>query len=90
MFVPTAVTNGPEAPRLVNEGLTYIRWPEPGARHPAVLRAADEPELAAAARGASDAGGWGRRKLFARKFDEEVDRVILDRLDARAAAGARS
>lgn len=86
MFVPTALMNGPEAERVINESLTFIRWSRRGAPHPDVLGASDEHELAAAARGASSAGGYGRRKLFARKFDAEIDAEILDRMDARAMA----
>ena len=35
-----------------------------------------------AGRHGSDAGGPARAKLFARKFDMDLDRVVLDRLDA--------
>jgi hypothetical protein len=83
MFVPTAVMNSPARDGVVNESLSYIRWSEPGSRHPDVLRAGDLEALAEAAEGPSDVGGHGRRKLFARKLDAAADPRLLDLIDER-------
>jgi Core-2/I-Branching enzyme len=81
MFVPTLVMNSPSRAGVANEGLTYIRWPDAGGRHPAVLGADELPALAAAAAGPSEVGGRARCKLFARKFDVAVDARVLDAID---------
>lgn len=81
MFVPTVVMNSAARERVADEALTYIRWPERGGRHPALLDASELERLRAAADGPSDVGGRARAKLFARKFDQEVAPEILDRLD---------
>jgi len=86
MFVPTLIMNSPARERVADEALTYIRWPDPGGRHPALLAADDLDPLLDAAQGPSDVGGRARAKLFARKFDAAVAPEILDRLDAAAAA----
>lgn len=52
--------------RLCNDDLRFIRW---SGWHPRVLVLSDLPSLE------------GSRKLFGRKFDEDVDSDILDRLD---------
>jgi Core-2/I-Branching enzyme len=83
MFVPTAVMNGPAGASVANESLSFIRWSDAGGRHPDVLRSDDIDALAAAAAGPSDVGGHGRRKLFARKLDEQVDGRLLDLIDER-------
>jgi hypothetical protein len=83
MFVPTAVMNSPARERVVNESLSYIRWSQPGSRHPDVLGTGDLGALAAAAAGPSDIGGHGRRKLFARKLDAAADPRLLDLIDER-------
>jgi hypothetical protein len=80
MFVPTAVMNSPAAGPVANESLSFIRWSQAGGRHPDVLGAGDLDALAGATRGPSDVGGHGRRKLFARKFD---DGRVLDLIDDR-------
>jgi Core-2/I-Branching enzyme len=83
MFVPTAVMNGPASASVANESLSFIRWSDAGGRHPDVLRSGDIDALAAAAAGPSDVGGQGRRKLFARKLDDDVDGRLLDLIDDR-------
>jgi hypothetical protein len=82
MFVPTVVMNSQAREQVADEALTYIRWPEPGGRHPALLDATELDALRAAAAGPSDVGGRARAKLFARKFDAGVAPEILDRVDA--------
>jgi hypothetical protein len=81
MFVPTLVMNSPSRARVANEALTYIRWPDAGGRHPAVLRRDELPALREAAAGPSEVGGRARCKLFARKFDVGVDAEILEAID---------
>jgi hypothetical protein len=81
MFVPTVVMNSAAREHVADEALTYIRWPEPGGRHPALLDAAELHALRAAAAGPCDIGGRSRAKLFARKFDQVAAPEILDRLD---------
>jgi Core-2/I-Branching enzyme len=69
LFVPTILLNSPLRHRVENEPLHHVEWP--GGAHPKTLAAADFETLARS------------RKLFARKFDEEVDVEILDRIDRR-------
>jgi hypothetical protein len=82
MFVPTAVMNSPARDSVANESLTFIRWPGPDRPHPTVLRSSDLEALRRAADGPSDEGGYGRCKLFARKFDPAIDAAICERLDS--------
>jgi hypothetical protein len=63
--------NGRIRESLVNDCLRYIKW-LPGRNHPEILTVDDFEALTH-----SD-------KLFARKFDMDVDSRILDMLDARA------
>jgi hypothetical protein len=85
MFVHTAVLNSPARESIVDENLWYVDWPSGGIKHPRVLGYADAGALLEAAGRESSAGGWARAKLFARKFDAEVDAAILDVLDQHAA-----
>lgn len=81
-YLPTILENAPEHGTLLNEHLWHIEWPPPPAKHPKVYRVHDFPRLAAAASRSSHAGGASRAKLFARKFDQEIDADVLDRIDA--------
>ncbi len=81
MFVPTLVMNSRSRAGVANEGLTYIRWPNAGGPHPAMLGAEELPALRDAARGPSEVGGRARCKLFARKFDMARDPAALDAID---------
>lgn len=87
MFVPTAVMNSAARATVANESLTFIRWREPGTPHPSVLRSDDLAALRSAAAGPSDVGGYGRCKLFARKFDPAVDAGICERIDRELLGG---
>lgn len=86
MFIHTALLNSPSATQVANENLWFMDW-MPGSKHPKVFGSNGADALLAAAGRESGAGGVARAKLFARKFDADVDAAILDRLDA--AAGAR-
>ena len=72
-FIPTAVARA--GLRISRQPVTFCRFPYL-AYHPDTLTTADLPEISAA--GAP----------FARKFDEQVDSLVLDRLDKRATAPA--
>jgi Core-2/I-Branching enzyme len=85
MFIPTALLNSQSRGSVVDENLWYMDWPPAGAKHPKVLRSSDAAPLLAASGKESSAGGRARAKLFARKFDAEVDASILDVLDGHAA-----
>ncbi|MGH3003739.1 MAG: beta-1,6-N-acetylglucosaminyltransferase [Gaiellaceae bacterium] len=68
LFFQTILASSPHAETIANENLRYIDWSvDPG---PKVLTVADLPAIV-------DSG-----KLFARKFDVQVDSRILDALDA--------
>jgi hypothetical protein len=69
LFFQTILMNSPYASEIVDDDLRYIDWKTPDAGSPAVLGVEDFPALQA-----SD-------KLFARKFDEDVDAVVLDKID---------
>ena len=67
LFVQTVLLNSVARGRVVNDVVHHIEWP--GGSHPATFRSADLPRLAVCG------------KLFARKFDVEVDAEILDLVD---------
>jgi hypothetical protein len=69
IFFQTILMNSPYASKIVNDDMRYIEWKDPDAGSPSVLGAADFPKLA------------DSEKLFARKFDVQVDVSILDRID---------
>jgi hypothetical protein len=67
IFFQTIVMNSEFRDDVVNDTLHFVDWhAEPG---PAILRTADVPRM--------ESSG----KLFARKFDLEVDSHVLDVLD---------
>jgi hypothetical protein len=84
LYVPTVVMNSRYADSVINEALSYIRWSNPGSKHPDQLTAADAPELILAGRHGSDVGGTARRKLFARKVHTKDYVKLLDKLDMAA------
>ncbi len=68
-FFQTVAMASPAGSRIVNDDMRFERW-EDDAPHPAVLTVRDLPDLAASDR------------LFAKKFDVEVDSDVLDEIDA--------
>lgn len=58
---------------VVDDDLRFTIWPE-GSSHPRTLRVGDLPAME------------GSGKLFARKFDEDVDREVLERLTEKVTA----
>jgi hypothetical protein len=74
LFFQTILMNSPLASTIVNDDLRFIEWKDPDAGSPSVLRTDDLPALARSDR------------LYARKFDEDVDVEILDRIDAELLA----
>jgi hypothetical protein len=69
IFYQTILMNSPLAESIVNDDLRYIDWKDPNSGSPAVLSKADLDNLLSS------------QKLFARKFDTNVDAEILDRID---------
>jgi Core-2/I-Branching enzyme len=67
LFFQTLIMNSPLRDSIVNDNLRYLDWSREPA--PAVLGVGDLDRM------------LGSDKLFARKFDETVDREVLDRLD---------
>lgn len=79
VFFQTLVSNSAYGEHISGFDLTFADWDRPAPPYPAVLRTADLPVLQAS------------QKLFARKFDSEVDSDILDLLDEQVldVTGAR-
>lgn len=69
LFFQTILLNSPEAERCVDFRLHYTEWTRTPA--PAVLTTEDFPQLVTSS------------CLFARKFDETVDEVVLDLIDEK-------
>jgi hypothetical protein len=61
--------NSPLRDTVFNDNLRYIAWTTKGSSHPALLTIEDKDSLLASS------------KLFARKFDTELDEQILDIID---------
>jgi Core-2/I-Branching enzyme len=68
-FFQTILPNSRFRERTVRDDLRYVDWGG-GGNHPAILTVADLPSLAAS------------EALVARKFDEERDSAVLDRIDS--------
>jgi core-2/I-Branching enzyme len=68
-FFQTILANSPFRDRMVDDDLRYVDW-SGGGEHPAVLTVAHFPKLAASP------------ALLARKFDEQIDSQVLDRIDS--------
>lgn len=83
MFIHTALLNSPAQDTIVNENLWFVRW-SPNSKHPKVLTSEDTHDLLRAAGEPGDTGGAARAKLFARKFDGDLDDQVLDVLDREA------
>jgi len=66
----TIVMNSPYKNSVVNNNLRYIDWSE-GNAHPKILLTEDFEKIAAS------------NMFFGRKFDDEIDDNILDKLDAQ-------
>jgi len=69
IFFQTIVMNSPLAGSVVNDDLRYIEWNDPNSGSPAILGRHDFEKIASAP------------KLFARKFDVNVDAEVLDLID---------
>jgi hypothetical protein len=68
LMFQTILMNSALRDAIVDDNLRYVEWGREPA--PAILTRADLPEMLQSG------------ALFARKFDETVDRVVLDELDA--------
>jgi hypothetical protein len=76
MFFQTILLNSACAEDIVNDDLHYIEWKDPGSGSPSILGRGDFDMMAASP------------KLFARKFDVDVDAEVLDWIDQRLLVGA--
>jgi hypothetical protein len=65
--------SSPLRSRVAGHNLTYAEWTPTSGPHPKTLGMEDLPSLQSSS------------KLFARKFDADVDSVVLDELDRRHA-----
>ncbi|MDI1298248.1 beta-1,6-N-acetylglucosaminyltransferase [Methylotenera sp.] len=81
LFITTVVMNTARKDSVIGENLSYIRWSSPGSPHPDELKAEDAHELICAGKYGSSVGGYGRKKLFARKVFMENHSQLLDALD---------
>ncbi|MBE2317980.1 hypothetical protein DVA67_018510 [Solirubrobacter sp. CPCC 204708] len=79
-YLQTALNNCERSGVVIGEHLWHMEWTL-GAAHPHTFTLDDFERLADSARNSSEAGGVSRAKLFARKFHDEVDSRILDRID---------
>jgi hypothetical protein len=68
-YVPTLLMDSPFRSRVAGRNVTYAEWTPTSGPHPKTLTMEDLPSLQSSS------------KLFARKFDAEVDSAILDELD---------
>lgn len=80
--IATVFENSPYAGHNINENLWYVEWS--GGSHPKTLSGGSFDRMAQAAKGPVDWtwNGPARAKLFARKFDADLDSAVLDRIDA--------
>ncbi len=84
MLIATGLHNSSPSEELIDENLWFMDWPPGSGKHPRVLDSSDADALLAAAGRPGSAAGEARAKLFARKFDAEVDAAIMDLLDRQA------
>jgi Core-2/I-Branching enzyme len=68
-YVPTLLMGSPLRSCVAGHNLTYAEWTPTSGPHPKTLGTEDLPSLQSSS------------KLFARKFDADVDSVVLDELD---------
>ncbi|SEN57141.1 Core-2/I-Branching enzyme [bacterium A37T11] len=73
--IPTLLLNSSHRDKLINNNFRYIDWSEGKAR-PKTLTLADKDKL------------YHSQMLFARKFDTEVDEIILDVIDEKIKSGS--
>lgn len=78
--IQTILSNSSFAGKIVGDDLRFAIWDRPVPPYPATLKCADVAEMLAS------------EKLFARKFDRNVDPVVFDHIDAaiRNRAAART
>jgi hypothetical protein len=69
---------------VVGESLWFMDWSNEDRRHPKTFTGADLDRLSEVAGRPSDVAGYGRAKLFARKFDADTSGLDgLETLGAR-------
>jgi Core-2/I-Branching enzyme len=86
LFIPSLAMSLPIEGEVSNANLWFTDW-SAGGSHPKLFRTEDIGRLAAVAYGQAGELPGGPIKLFARKFDLEVDAEVLDLVDERLLAG---
>jgi hypothetical protein len=74
-YIQTTLMNSKFRGHIINNDLRFILWSENDNGHPKILTEADYKDIVSSDR------------LFARKFDLQVDATILDLLDEKIASG---
>lgn len=69
-IIPSILMNSPFRDQLVNQNYRYMKWSY-GHAHPKILKRSDYKEIIES------------NMLFARKFDEDLDKEIMEMLDKR-------
>jgi hypothetical protein len=86
LFIPSLAMSLPLEGEVAGANLWFSDW-EAGGRHPKVFRTEDIDRLTAVAHGQAGELPGGATKLFARKFDFEIDAKVVDVLDERLLGG---
>lgn len=74
IFIQTILMNSKFRDQIINNDLRYILWPENDNGHPRILTEADYKDIISSDR------------LFARKFNPQIDAAILDLIDDKIAS----
>ncbi len=89
LFIPSLAMSLPVEGEVSGANLWFSDW-SAGGRHPKVFRTEDIDRLTAVAYGQAGELPGGPTKLFARKFDLEIDAKVVDLVDERLLAGGRA
>ena len=86
LFIPSLAMSLPMQGEVSGANLWFTDW-SAGGPHPKVFRTEDIDRLTAVAHGQAGELPGGPIKLFARKFDLEIDANVVDLVDERLLAG---
>jgi Core-2/I-Branching enzyme len=86
LFIPSLAMSLPMEGEVSGANLWFTDW-SAGGPHPKVFRTEDIDRLTAVAHGQAGELPGGPIKLFARKFDFEIDAKVVDLVDERLLAG---
>ena len=86
LFIPSLAMSLPLEGEVSGANLWFSDW-SAGGPHPKVFRTEDIDRLTAVAHGRAGELPGGPTKLFARKFDLEIDAKVVDLVDERLLAG---